>query len=273
MTTVIAVANQAGSAGKTALVVNLAALLAKLTNRPVRVADLDSQGNASHALGQNDPDGRPTISDVLLHGAKLADALRPVADIPTLAVVPARRAEMEGIDARLAKLLGGEQRLRLALEADAAEDDTVWLLDCPGSLGLVTVSALVAAEKVVTVFAPMEKEAGGIAVFEGTVDQVRVAYNRRLRLAGVVPSIVPPGASAEEGARGGAGRYYRDVLRQVQDGWGDLVTPPVRRSVRVPESYSAQQPLILYAPEELVTGDIADVLDHLLKAGVIPAVR
>ncbi len=126
-------------------------------------------------------------------------------------------------------------------------------------MSTVTVSALIAAEADHRV-APMEKEAGGIAAFESTVAQVAAAYNPRLRRAAVVSSIVPSGA----------GRYYRDVLRQVENGWGRLVTPPVRRSVRVPESYSAQQPLILYAPEEPVTEDVVAVVDHLLATGVIP---
>lgn len=84
------------------------------------------------------------------------------------------------------------------------------------------------------------------------------AYNPGLRLAGVVPSLVPPES---------AGRYYVDVLNQVRAGWGDLVTPTVRRSVRVPEAYSAQQPLTVYAPGEAVTADLAAVVEHLLGAG------
>lgn len=261
--TVIAVGNQAGSAGKTTLVVNAAARLAQLTGCPVRVIDLDAQGNASHWLGHPEPSDAPTISDVLFHQAAIADATRPAAHIDGLTVVPARQAEMEGADVTLARTLGGEQRLRLALEADTARSgDVLTLIDCPGSLSTVTVAALVAADLAVTVFSPGEKEAGGVSKFEDTVLKVAAAYNPRLRLAAVVPSIVPAG-----------GRYYADVLDQVRQGWGELVTPNVRRSVRVPEAYSAQQPLIVYAPHEQVTADLAAVVDHLLAAGVVGAAR
>lgn len=259
--TVIAVGNQGGSAGKTTLVVNAAARLVQLTGRPVQVIDLDAQANSSHWLGWPEPDGAPTVSDVLFHGAALAAAARPVTKVDGLTVVPARRAEMEGADVTLARILGGEQRLRLAVEADP-DPDTIRLLDCPGSLSTVTVAALVAADVAVTVFAPAEKEAAAVGAFEGTVEQVAAAYNPRLRLAAVVPSIVPP-----------AGRYYADVLDQVRAGWGELVTPSVRRSVRVPEAYSAQLPLSLYAPTEAVTDDLAAVVDHLLAAGAVPTGR
>lgn len=260
--TVIAVGNQAGSAGKTTLVVNAAARLAMLTGRRVRVIDLDAQGNASHHLGQDRPDkDLPTISDVLFDGAALADAARGVPAVDGLEIVPGRRGEMEGADLTLARTVGGEQRLRLALEADAAVDPaTITILDCPGSLSTVTVAALVAADAAITVFAPGEKEASGVSAFEGTVADVAKAYNPRLRLIAVVPSIVP--------ARG---RYYSDVLGQVRDGWGDLVTPSIRRSVRVPEAYSAQLPLAVFAPHEDVTADLEAVVDHLMAAGIAPA--
>lgn len=259
--TVIAVGNQGGSAGKTTLVVNAAARLAQVTGRRVRVIDLDAQANASHWLGHPEPADGPTISDVLFHNAALADADRAVAAVDGLTLVPARRAEMEGADVTLARVLGGEQRLRMALAADAATtgEQSITLIDCPGSLSTVTVAALVAADVAVTVFAPMEKEAGAVSAFESTVGQVAAAYNPTLRLASVVPSIVP----------GGSGRYYTDVLDQVREGWGDLVAPPVRRSVRVPEAYSAQLPLVIYAPAEPVTADLAAVVEHLLAAGVL----
>ncbi|OLM28277.1 Chromosome (plasmid) partitioning protein ParA / Sporulation initiation inhibitor protein Soj [Pseudonocardia sp. Ae717_Ps2] len=264
--TVIAVGNQGGSAGKTTFVVNAAARLAEFLGCSVRVVDLDAQANASHWLGHaldprpaaDQPQGQPTVSDVLFTGAALADAARPVVDVEHLTVVPARRAEMEGADVTLSRILGGEQKLRMAIAADPAPP-AITLIDCPGSLSTVTVAALVAADVAVTVFAPMEKEAGAVAAFEDTVGQVAQAYNPTLRLAAVVPSIVP----------GGGGRYYSDVLDQVRDGWGDLVTPPVRRSVRVPEAYSAQLPLSVYAPREEVTADLAAVVDHLLAAGVV----
>lgn len=264
--TTIAVGNQAGSAGKTTLVVNVGACLAQLGYR-VRVIDLDAQGNASHWLGHPEPlpDENGNVApaglgtyEVLFDGAAIVNAERPVQDLDTLTIVPSHPTRMEGADVELSKVLGGEQRLRMALQAIGDGDDVVTLLDCPGSLGTLTVSALVAADVAVTVFAPAEKEAGGVGKFEATIETVAKAYNPQLRLVAVVPSIVPS-----------AGSYYRDVLDQVRGAWGGIVTPAVRRSVRVPEAYSAQMPLCLYAPDEPVAADVAAVVEHLQTAGVV----
>jgi chromosome partitioning protein len=261
--TVLAVGNQAGSAGKTTFVVNAAATLA-LTGRRVRVIDLDAQANASHWLGLHEPDGK-TVRDVLLDEASLEAAEYPVEGIDGLMVVPSKPDLLEGVDVALAKMTGGEQHLRIALE-DARESDeedgVITFLDCPGSLGVLTVAALIAANAALTVFTPMEKEAGGIARFEATIRKVRRVYpsSHDLDLRAVVPSIVPPANS---------GQYYHDVYDEVTDGWGDIVTPPIRRSVRVGEAYSAQQPLPVFAPDLPVTHDVAKVVDFLLSTGVL----
>ena len=256
--TVIAVGNRGGSAGKTTAVVNIGARLAQL-GYTVQINDLDAQGNASHWLGHREPEG-PGTREVLFDRVPLAAAARPVDGFDNFTVVPVHTEKMEGVEIELSMALAGEQRLRLALQAEDDGDDIVRLLDCPGSLGTLTVSALVAADVALTASTPGEKETEGVAKFEQTVDTIREHYNPRLHLRGVIPSIVPPES---------AGHYYRDVIAAVRAGWGELVTPPIRRSVRVPESYSRQTPLCLWAPHDGATLDIEAVVSYLLGAGII----
>jgi chromosome partitioning protein len=253
--TILAIANRAGSAGKTTSAVTLAALLAAAGTQ-VRLLDLDAQGNASHWLGHTHA-AAPTIRDVLLGSDTIDDVERVVAGLPTLTVVPADPATMEGVETELGKKLGGEQAVRRALAQAGDVEHTI--IDCPGSLGVLTIAALIAADIAITVFAPTEKEAGGVSRFETTVAEVAVAYDKpSLRLGAVLPCIVPA-----------AGALYSQVLDSLRAGYGELVTPPIRRTVRIPESYSAQQPPNVFAPSERVVQDYRDVLAHLAATGVI----
>lgn len=252
---IVAIANKAGSAGKTTTATTLAVLLAQ-TGRRVRVIDLDAQANASAWLGQPDPTA-PTVHTVLFDRLPLAEAEHPVPGVPGLTVVPADPDRMEGAGAELARLLGGERRLLQALAAADPTDDTI--IDCPGALDHLTVAALLAADAAVTVAAPTLKEASGISRFETTVEEIRTGYDTRLHLAAVVPCIVPPA---------NAGLIYGQVMDLLREDYGDLVTPAVRRSARVPEAYAQGVPLPLHAPREPVTNDYRAVLDHLLAAGL-----
>lgn len=247
-------ANQAGSAGKTTSAVTIAAMLAE-AGHDVLLIDSDAQANASTWLGIIDP--QVTLGDVLLRRASLADAIVATA-IPGLRLVAASdRLDGDAVD--LARVLGGEQRLRVALESGPQAEVTI--IDCPGALSILTIAALVASDTVVTVAQPTVKELAGLPKMEATVDEVRAAYNPRLRLAAVIPCIVPPATS---------GTLYSEALTLLQTTYGDLVTPPVRRSVRIPEAYSQQVPLNLHAPREAVTEDYRAVLKHLIAASVMP---
>lgn len=247
-TTTLVIANQAGSAGKTTLAVTLGGLLAEAGMR-VRVIDSDGQGNATFSLGV-DAEGSPTVADVLARRASIADCEQPT-KVDGLTVVPANN-ELDRTAIELTQLLGGEQRLRRALEA--ADPVEVNLIDCPGALSVLTVGALVAADFAVTVTQPTIKELAGVPAFEETVREVREAYNPRVRLIAVVPSVVP-----------GTGRVYEMALGLLREEYGELVTPPVRRSTKVPEAYSHQLPLHLHAPRDPVTQDFRDVLEYLVS--------
>ncbi|NHC44484.1 ParA family protein [Motilibacter aurantiacus] len=257
----VAIANQAGSAGKTTSAVTLAALLAQ-GGHEVLLLDSDGQANATTWLGVDEP--AATLGDVLLRrrGLTLVDAAVET-DVPRLRLVPADdRLDADAVE--LARSLGGEQRLRQALEAMAEQQAAadVTIIDCPGALSIFTIAALVAADSVITVAQPTVKELAGVPKLEGTVEDVRSAYNPKLSLAGVIPCNVPPT---------GAGVLYAQALALLAENYGDIVTPAVRRSVRVPEAYAQQRPLPVHSPREAVTEDYRAVLDALARAGVLPA--
>ena len=273
----VAIANQAGSAGKTTSAVTLATLLAQ-GGHEVLLIDSDAQANATTWLGVAGP--AATIGDVLLRrrGLTLADVAVPT-DVPGLRLVPADdRLDADAVE--LARALGGEQRLRQALEAMSEQavseqavseqavseqkPPDVVVVDCPGALIIFTIAALVASDSVVTVAQPTVKELAGVPKLESTVEDVRGAYNPTLTLGAVIPCNVPPS---------GAGALYGQALALLADSYGEAVTPPVRRSVRVPEAYAQQRPLPVHAPREAVTGDYRAVLGALARLGVLPPVE
>lgn len=255
---VIVVANQAGSAGKSTTAVTLAALLAENDLR-VLLIDADGQANASSWLGVEKPDY--TTGDVLHQRIGLLDAC-VTTNVPGLFLLPSSQA-LDADVVNLARAVGGEQRLRLALEQLGPDErpDAV-VVDCSGSMNIVTIAALVAATGVITVAQPTMKELAGVPKLETTVAEVAQAYRPGLTLGAVVPCIVPPSSS---------GALYNEALALLRSTYGDLVTPPVRRSVRIPEAYAQRRVLPIHAPQEPVTQDYREVAKYLTHAGLLPA--
>lgn len=263
---VYAFGNQGGSAGKSTSVTTIGGILAS-RGRRVRIIDSDAQSNASTALGiTTDPElstpDRPmqlaklSTSDVLNQIASIDEA-EVSTQIENLTLVPSS-VELDSTAVELTKTWGGEQRLRRALVAASPVDIT--LIDCPGALSILTVGALVAADFAITVTQPGLKEMAGIPAFEETIEQVRDSYNSTLRLAAIIPCVVPPP---------GQGKVYEMALDLLRETFGDLVTPSVRRSTRVPEAYSHQVPLHVHAPKAGVTEDYIRVIEYLTALGVL----
>ncbi|HEX9032116.1 MAG TPA: AAA family ATPase, partial [Streptosporangiaceae bacterium] len=143
---VLTIANQKGGVGKTTTAVNLAASLAMHGSR-VLVVDLDPQGNASTALDVDHRSGTPSIYNVLVDGMPLADVIRPVEGFTELQCAPAT-IDLAGSEIELVPLVAREARLaRAVAEYDSSNLDYIFI-DCPPSLGLLTVNALVAAPEV-----------------------------------------------------------------------------------------------------------------------------
>lgn len=250
------VVNEAGSAGKTTTAVSLASLLAG-SGRRVLLWDNDAQGNATLFAGVQASPGK-TAAEVLLGERSVDEVLTPSV-VSNLWVVPADRG-LHGALIQLTREFGGEQRIRVALQSMTTQFDAV-IIDCPGAASVLTVAALVASRTVIAVATPTLKELEGLPNLEETIAKIRGMYNPELSLSAVVPCMVPPPS---------AGALYMEGLEQLREAYGGLVTPQIRRSVRIPEAYSNRMPLDMHAPFEGVTQDYRFVLESLLARNVLP---
>ncbi|RYI20606.1 hypothetical protein EVU97_13865 [Dermacoccus sp. 147Ba] len=249
----IAVANAAGSAGKTTSVVTLAALLAP-TKRVV-VIDLDGQANSTQWLGINPSTLKHTVGEVLLGRCTPNEALMET-NTENVRLLPSASSVNADI-VNLRDEVGREMRLKSALRKIDAD---IVLLDCPGTIGLVTIVAMVAADVVVTVTQPTRKELEGISELEATIESVASSYDSDLKLGGIIPCIVPPPS---------AGRLYVDGMELVRESYGKLVSPSIRRAVAAAGAYAHSEPLPDFAPSEGITEDYRKVLAHLQALGVL----
>ena len=244
-TRVMVVANQKGGVGKTTSTVNVAAGLAQLGQK-VLVIDLDPQGNASTALGVEHHRGVPSTYDMLVDGEPLADVMTQCADLPDLWVVPAT-IDLAGAEIELVSVVAREQRLARAINAhplvgsaaDIGDDrfDYVFV-DCPPSLGLLTLNALVAGREM---FIPIQAEyyaLEGLGQLLETVEMVRKHLNPQL----VVSTILLTMYDART-------RLAAGVADEVRGHFGDQVLKTaVPRSVRVSEAPSYGQTVMTYDP-------------------------
>jgi chromosome partitioning protein len=233
MGTVYAIANQKGGVGKTTTAVNLAACVAEAGYESLLI-DIDPQSNATLGLGI-DKHIKPTVYEALVGGLPLEDAI-VASNIPHLSVVPAG-PDLAGAAVELPRIAGSEDRLREAL-APIRERYAFILLDCPPSLGPLTVNALVAADRVIV---PVQAEyfaLEGLAGLLDTLSLVQRELNPRLTVAGMLLTM-----------HDGRTRLAQDVEREVREHFPSLVFDTViPRNVRVGEAPSFGQPVIHYDP-------------------------
>ena len=244
-TRIMVVANQKGGVGKTTSTVNVAAALAQLGQR-VLVVDLDPQGNASTALGADHHRGVPSTYDAVVEGRPLTEIIRPCEEQENLYVVPAT-IDLAGAEIELVSVVARETRLRKALMAhpqigtadEAGEErfDYV-LIDCPPSLGLLTLNALAAGDEM---FIPIQAEyyaLEGLAQLLETVDMVRAALNPHLAVSTVLLTMYDART-----------RLAAGVADEVRAHFGDQVLRTnIPRSVRVSEAPSYGQTVLTYDP-------------------------
>ena len=244
-TRVMVVANQKGGVGKTTTTVNLAAALTQL-GQSVLVVDLDPQGNASTALSVDHRRGTPSTYDLLVNGATLEEVVTDSPEVEGLAVVPAT-IDLAGAEIELVSVVARESRLQKALAAhprvgsaeEAGEErfDYV-LIDCPPSLGLLTLNALVAG---VEMLIPIQAEyyaLEGLGQLLETVEMVRKHLNQRLEVSTILITMYDART-----------RLAAGVAQEVRDHFGETVLrTAIPRSVRVSEAPSYGQTVMTYDP-------------------------
>ncbi|MGV9302696.1 MULTISPECIES: ParA family protein [unclassified Nonomuraea] len=235
-TRIIAVANQKGGVGKTTTSVNLAAALS-MNGERVLVVDLDPQGNASTALATEHRGDVPDVYQVLVDDLPMADIVKAVPDMPGLYCAPAT-IDLAGAEIELVSLVAREARLRRALTAfDAVELDYI-IIDCPPSLGLLTVNALVAADEVLIPIQCEYYALEGLGQLLRNVDLIKAHLNPTLSLSTIVLTMYD-----------GRTRLASQVAEEVRAHFGDTVLNTViPRSVRLSEAPSYGQSVMTYDP-------------------------
>jgi chromosome partitioning protein len=252
MGTIYAVANQKGGVGKTTTAVNLAACVAEAGYETLLV-DVDPQANATVGLGLS-KDARPSVYDVLSGDAELSDTLKN-GRVARLSIAPSH-PDLAGANAELPRLAGSEMRLRDAV-APVRDRFGFIFLDCPPSLGPLTVNALAAADRVIV---PVQTEYFALEGLAGLLDTLKLIQrelNPRLTVSGMLLTM-----------HDGRTRLSRDVEREAREHFPDLVFDTViPRNVRLGEAPSFGRPIIHHDPHSVGADAYFDLAKEVAARG------
>ncbi|WP_346774662.1 AAA family ATPase [Cellulomonas sp. IC4_254] len=242
-TRVITVANQKGGVGKTTTTVNLAAALAQ-SGLHVLVIDNDPQGNASTALGVDHRAGVTSVYDVLVDGTPLSEAVYPSPDVPNLWCAPAT-IDLSGAEIELVSMVARETRLRNAVHAYLEEREArgepridYVLVDCPPSLGLLTVNAFVVGDEVLIPIQCEYYALEGLSQLLKSIELIQAHLNRGLHVSTILLTMYD-----------GRTNLAQQVAQEVREHFPDkTLRTTVPRSVRVSEAPSYGQTVLTYDP-------------------------
>jgi chromosome partitioning protein len=231
---IFAVANQKGGVGKTTTAINLGAALAELGHR-VLIVDLDPQGNASTGLGIDPRNFDYSMYDVLLHDVSLDDCIEPTS-IKNLFLAPST-IDLAGAEIELVPALSREHRLRKAIDP-VREDFAFVFIDCPPSLGLLTLNGLTAATEVLVPIQCEYYALEGVSQLSRNVELVRSNLNPTLAVSTIVLTMYDART-----------RLSDSVVNEVRAHFGDIVCRNViPRTVRISEAPSFGEPITVHDP-------------------------
>jgi chromosome partitioning protein len=256
-TRILVVANQKGGVGKTTTSVNLAVALA-LGGLSVLVVDLDPQGNATTALGVDHPPGTPGTYEVLMSGAALADHVVDSPEAPHLEVLPAT-IDLAGAEIELVSIVARENRLKRSVRIYLQNHHADYVfLDCPPSLGLLTLNALVAANEILVPIQCEYYALEGVTQLLRTIDLVKGELNDDLRLSTVLLTMYD-----------GRTKLAAQVADEVRRHFAAETLPTViPRSVRISEAPSYGQSVLTYQPSSAGAISYLEAAQEIARRGV-----
>lgn len=241
----ICILNNKGGVGKTSSVLNIGGGLS-LRGYKVLLIDLDPQMNLSQSLGIRDP--QRDIYGTLTGRYRLS----PIQVAENLSIVPSSR-ELKNIESEFSSKIGGQVRLRKILAEIEGYD--YCLIDCPPSLGLLSINAMTSSQEIIVPLTPEFYSVQGVISLTETIEEVRENLNPNLRLTGILITLYNKQKIV-----------HRDFAEAIQESFGDIVYPTrIRSSVAIEESPTQGQDVFRYSPESNGAKDYSEVIDEFLR--------